>query len=216
VIERFDGDYESDCDWQLDHASTRTLVVRHSFFGHYRNTKPGGKVFLEDVCGGSWDFTGQQVWMRQLNPEARGDAFNVRATDTKLWALGYKTEGPKTAFTATGGQLEVLAAFLYANRGTDKDTPAFDLTDCPLTASYVNHLGGHYRPQIRARRAASLVELDLSLNLKVPDNPIFTHRHTLDGKTVTESTMTKRDKASPLRAHRHGSYGVKVPLLVAE
>jgi hypothetical protein len=122
VLERFDGDYESDCDWQLDHASTRTLVVRHSFFGHYRNSKPGGKVFLEDVCGGDWDFTGQRVWMRQLNPEARGDSFNVRATDTKLWALGYKTEGPKTAITATGGQLEVLAAFLYANRGTDLST----------------------------------------------------------------------------------------------
>jgi hypothetical protein len=52
--------------------------------------------------------------------------------------------------------------------------------------------------------------------LRDPDNPVFSHRHTRDGKTVTESTMTKRDKASPLRAHRHGSYGVKVPLVVAE
>ena len=27
--------------------------------------------------------------------------------------------------------------------------------------------------------------------------------------------MTKRDKASPLRAYRHGSYGVKVPLVIS-
>jgi hypothetical protein len=62
--------------------------------------------------------------------------------------------------------------------------------------------------------AASLAELDLSLNLKDPDNPVFSHRQTRDEKTVTETTMTKRDKDSPLRAYRHGSYGVKVPLVV--
>jgi len=214
VLERFDGDYESQCDWQLDYASTRTLVLRHSFFGHYRNTVPGGKVFIEDVCGGDWEFTGQRVWMRQFNPEARGDKFNVRMTDTRLWALGYKTEGPKTAVTARGGQLEVLAGFLYANRGTDKDAAAFDLTDTTLTANYVNHLGGHYRPQIRARRATSLAELKLDLDLKDPDNPVFTHRLTRDGATITESAMTKRDKDSPLRAFRHGSYGAKLPLVL--
>lgn len=219
VLERFDGDYESECDWQLDHASTRSLVVRHSFFGHYRNTVPGGKVFLEDVCGGDYEFTGQRVWARQFNPEAKGDAFNVKATDTKLWALGYKTEGPKTAFTAKGGQLEILAGFLYANRGTDKDAAAFDLTDCTFSANYVNHLGGHYRPQIRAKNTKgvqSLAELDLSLDLENPDNPIFTLRHTRDGKIVADITMTKRDKDSPLRAFRHGSYGVKVPLVVSQ
>lgn len=217
VLERLDGDYESDCELQMEHASTRALVVRHAFFGHYRNTVPGGRVFLDDVCGGNREFTGQRVWMRQMNPEARGKSFNVRATDTQLWAFGFKTEGPKTAFTARGGQLEVLAAFLYANRGTDKDAAAFDLTDCTLTANYVNHLGGHYRPQIRAKRttgAASQAELRLDLDLKNPDNPFFTHRLSRDGATITESTMTKRDKDSPLRAYRHGSYSVKVPLLV--
>jgi Pectate lyase superfamily protein len=214
VLERFDGDYESQCDCQLDHASQRALVVRHAFFGHYRNTVPGGKVFIEDVCGGNWDFTGQSVWMRQLNPEARGDAFNVRAVNSSIWALGYKTEGPKTAFTARGGQIEVLAAFLYANRGTDKDAATFELTDTTLTANYVNHLGGHYRPQIRARFGGRLAELKLDLNLSDADNPVFTHRLTREGTVITEATMTKRDKQSPLRAYRHGSYGVKVPVLI--
>jgi hypothetical protein len=215
ILERCDGDYESACDWQLDHASKRSLVVRHAFFGHYRNTMPGGKVFLEDVCGGDWEFTGQSVWMRQFNPEARGDAFNVRATDTKLWALGYKTEGPKTAITAKGGQLEVLAAFLYANRGTEKDAPAFDLTDTTLTASYVNHLGGHFRPQIRCRKGRSLAELRLDLDFSNPDNLTLRHLLTRDGSVVTDATMGKRDKESPLRVYRHGSYGVKIPLVTA-
>lgn len=214
VLERFDGDYESQCEWMLDHASTRAVVVRHAFFGHYRNTLPGGKVFIEDVCGSDYEFTGQSVWMRQFNPEARGDAFNVRATDTKLWAFGYKTEGPKTAFTATGSQLEVLAAFLYANRGTDRDAAAFDLTESILTANYVNHLGGHYRPQIRASRDATQAELRLELDFSNPDNLTMLHRLTRDGQTITESTMGKRDKDSPLRVYRHGSYGIKLPLVV--
>lgn len=215
VLERFDGDYESQCEWMLDHASTRAVVVRHAFFSRYRNTLTGGKVFIEDVCGGDYEFTGQRVWMRQFNPEARGNAFNVRATDTKLWAFGYKTEGPKTAFTASGSHLEVLAAFLYANRGTEQDAAAFDLTDSILTANYVNHLGGHYRPQIRARRGATQADLRLELDFSNPDNLTMLYRLTRNGQTITESTMGKRDKDSPLRAYRHGSYGVKVPLVVA-
>jgi hypothetical protein len=116
--------------------------------------------------------------------------------------------GQVSGFRRRAGRASRSAGrILYANRCADKDAAAFDLTDCTLTANYVNHLGGHHRPQIRARRAASLAELDLSLNLKDPDNPIFTHRHTREGKTVIDATMTKRDKDSPLRAHRHGSYG---------
>jgi len=191
VLERFDGDYENNCEWQIDHASTRALVLRHAFLGHYRNTKPGGRVFIEDVCGGDWEFNGQLVWMRQMNTEAKGDAFNIRMNGTKLWALGLKTEGPKTVVTAQRSQLEVLAGFLYANRGTDSDAAAFEFTDSIITANYVNHLGGHYRPQLRVRRGTSLAELKLDLDLKNPDNP------------------------SPLRAYRHGSYGVKVPLATA-
>jgi hypothetical protein len=34
LLDRSEGDYESDCDWQLDHASRRTAGVRHAFFGH--------------------------------------------------------------------------------------------------------------------------------------------------------------------------------------
>ena len=114
-----------------------------------------------------------------------------------------------------GDHLDVLAGFLYANRGTDKDAAGFDLTDTTFTASYVNHLGGHYRPQLRERHSASLGELKLDLGLSNPDNPIFNHRVTRDGKTITESTMGKRDNESPLAVFRHGSYGVKIPLSIS-
>jgi Pectate lyase superfamily protein len=216
TMERIDGDYESDCEYQIEHATKRTLVVQHSFIGHYRNSVNGGKVFVNDVCGGNWDFNGQDVWMRQLNPEARGDNFNVRLNNSRLWALGYKTEGPKTALLAKSSRIELMAGFLYANRGTEKDAVAFDLFETQLTANYVNHLGGHYRPQVRAKNKAQEATLELSLDFSNPDDLVFSHRQTLNDETTIDEKMTKRTPKSPLKAFRHGSYGVKVPLLHVE
>jgi hypothetical protein len=212
-IERFDGDYVGDSKIILDHASKRTLVIRHSMIGRYRNTVPGGKVHLEDVCGGNWEFDGQQVWARQINPEARGQDFNFRLQKTDFWALGVKTEGPKTIFTAADSHLEIHAGFFYANRGTEEGAAAFDLTRSSLVANYVNHLGGNYRPQIRSRSGSSLGEILLHTDFSDRDNLAFLHRVVLDGETLREAIDTRGAPASS-RIYRHGSYGVKVPLAI--
>lgn len=211
-FDRIDGDYGSRVKYILEHASTRTVVVRHSMIGRYRNTVPGGKVFVEDVCGGDWDFRGQSVWMRQINPEARGDDFNVRLVDTAYWGLGFKTEGPKTAITATNSRVELFGAFLYANRGTDKGAAAFDLTNSDLSAGWVNHLGGSYRPQVRSRDESPR-EWYLHTDFANPDDLGFVYERR-EGSEVLESTRSGRKQPTAEQVFRHGSYGVKVPLFV--
>jgi hypothetical protein len=96
----------------IDHASTRTLVLRdlHTQVGAlYRNSVPGGKVFIENVCTtdkfdpnpNCFTFTGQKVWARQINPE-RADP-EILNDGSSLWVLGFKSEGPGCAFRTTGG-----------------------------------------------------------------------------------------------------------------
>jgi hypothetical protein len=211
-FDRIDGDYGSRVRRIIEHASTRTVVVRHSMIGRYVNTVPGGKVFVEDVCGGDWEFRGQSVWMRQINPEARGDDFNVRLVDSTYWGLGFKTEGPKTAITATNSRVELFGAFLYANRGTDKGAAAFDLTNSDLSAGWVNHLGGAYRPQVRCRDEVSK-EWHLFTDFANPDDLGFVYERRVGGE-VLETTRSSRRQSTAEQAYRHGSYGVKVPLFV--
>jgi hypothetical protein len=96
----------------VDHASTRTLVlsdIHMHFCAAYRNSVTGGKVFIENVFAMNqfrpeippFDFRGQRVWARQLNPE-RNDP-QVRNDGGSLWVLGFKTEHSGTAYLTTGG-----------------------------------------------------------------------------------------------------------------
>lgn len=212
-IERFDGDYAGDSEVILEQASARTLVLRHSMIGRYRNTVPGGKVHIEDVCGGDWEFDGQEVWARQINPEARGDGFNFRLRGSKLWALGVKTEGPKTVFSAEDSHIEVHAGFFYANRGTEEGAAAFELVRSTLVANYINHLGGSYRPQIRVGGGKRRGEIYLHTDFSDRENLAFVHRAVLDGKVLHES-IDRQKAPGASRVYRHGSYGVKVPLVI--
>jgi hypothetical protein len=102
----------------IDHASTRTLVlsdIHMHFCAAYRNSVQGGKVFIENVFAMNqfrpevpvFDFKGQHVWARQINPE-RNDPEILNDGGT-LWILGFKTEQQGTAFrTVNGGRTEVL------------------------------------------------------------------------------------------------------------
>ena len=152
VFERFNNTYGNKAKYFFEQATTRTLVLKNLGYSGYRNTKPGGKLFLDDVVGDQWDFDRQKVWARQLNPEAKGEgaeSFNIRNRGGDLWILNLKTEGPKTAVeTSAGGRTEVLGGYLYPSRGADKDAAAFEVKDGKLSASYTNQ-HGIFEPQVR-------------------------------------------------------------------
>jgi len=118
----------------VDHASTRTLVlsdIHMHFCAAYRNSVPGGKVFIENVCGMNqfrpeipvFDFKGQKVWARQINPE-RNDP-EIRNDGGRVWIFGFKTEHHGTAFhTLNGGSTEVLGGTMNQSvKGDGESAP---------------------------------------------------------------------------------------------
>lgn len=157
MIERFIGAESGTCF--VEHASKRTLVIRHVPFRGYVNSVPGGKVFLEDFIGVNLRFDRQRVWMRGWNCEAKGgqDSFNGINRGGDLWVLGVKTEGPKTVITTShGGRTELLGGTVYPNRGTDGQ-PAFLCQDALQSLSYPVNSGwispdALYEEQVREVR----------------------------------------------------------------
>jgi hypothetical protein len=131
----------------VDHASKRTLILKdlHTQLGSmYRNSTPGGKVFIENVCStdqfepkrNCFTFTGQKVWARQLNPE-RADP-EVLNDGSSLWVLGFKSEGAGCAFeTRNGGSTEILNGIFNLWPNPRKGRPAVinDHSSVSVTAS---------------------------------------------------------------------------------
>lgn len=110
----------------VEHAAHRALILRdlHTQTGAmYRNTVPGGTVFIENVActdqfpphPNPFTFRGQTVWARQLNPE-RGFPQVLNEGGT-LWVLGFKTEGLGAGFETRDGATEILGG--AANMGGD-------------------------------------------------------------------------------------------------
>jgi len=115
----------------VDHASTRTVVLSDLtclLGAMYTNSTPGGKVFIENVFSqnkgcrehGCFQFHGQHVWARQINPEKANP--QIRNDGSSLWILGFKTEHPGallgTAFlTENGGRTEVLGGTINQSVG---------------------------------------------------------------------------------------------------
>ena len=110
----------------FENNSPKTVVIKHcagwvgaaGFRRSYRNTKAGtGKLFVEDVFLPGWEFNGQTVWARQLNPEnSDGDGSGPQVLNSggRLWILGFKTEGPAPFIsTSNGGTTELLGAYNY-------------------------------------------------------------------------------------------------------
>ncbi len=103
---------------RFEHAKASTLIIRNALIGGYRNTVPGGRVFLYDVCGSRWDFDRQDVWARQLNaessPKRDPESFNVRVRGGRFAVLGIKTEYGNTVLEARdGAKVEVLGGWSY-------------------------------------------------------------------------------------------------------
>ncbi len=138
--------YGAKTDVHIEHASPRTLVYRG---GSYRNTVPGGKVFIYDTVAVPMHFDRQQVWARQLNPESYNYPAMIVNRGGDLWVLGLKTEKDRTVVaTLDGGRTEVLGGFLYKNRQRNPDqAPAFVVEDSKFKAVYRNKQLP-YQPQI--------------------------------------------------------------------
>ncbi len=122
ILERFESGYANKAACYLEHAASRTLVVKAAILGgSYRNTGTG-KLFLDDVCGSPWVFRRQAVWARQLNPESKET--KVLNDGGTLWILNLKTEKAGTAVhTKGGGRTEILGGYIYYNRGNEGTVP---------------------------------------------------------------------------------------------
>ncbi len=132
----------------IEHATKRPLILKTLMinFGAaqtpshltYRNTVPGAEVFIEDVVSGRWEFTGQQVWARQFNPEPTGTRLTVDGGT--FWVLGYKTERwGEIAVAKNGAKVEILGG-LSQTSGSKQDAMFLnDNSDISVFFSEVNH-----------------------------------------------------------------------------
>ena len=104
----------------MEHAAGRTLVLRRvmsNFQGGTVYTNTGkGDLFIEDMVGGTFHFTDQNVWARQFNPEPQATkAINDGGT---LWVLGMKWERPGSALVnRAGGRAEILGGLSQTHGG---------------------------------------------------------------------------------------------------
>jgi hypothetical protein len=160
VLERLNETFGSHAKVWIEHAAAdRTLVLKNSILmGRYESTG-GGRVFLEDVCGGPFVFRKQDVWARQLNQEAEGT--HVVNDGGRLWVLGYKTERGGTLLeTTNGGRTEVLGCFAYATTGVSP-APMFVAQDSAFSVTMGEaHYGGRFDILVRETRRGQTRELN--------------------------------------------------------
>ncbi|MGC9502624.1 PA14 domain-containing protein [Baaleninema sp.] len=141
-IERFWGNSGGGSFYWFDQATTQPLTMRNILTSSgtaYRNSVTGGKVFIEDVTIGGWEFNQQRVWARQLNPEIA--TTNILNNGSDLWILGLKTEKEGVVVeNVNGGRTEVLGGLIYPAGGGDRipvDRPAFINNESQLTIAGV-------------------------------------------------------------------------------
>lgn len=161
----------------FENNSPRTVVIRHcsGWIGttgqrhSYRNTpKATGKLFVEDVFMPGWQFTGQQVWTRQFNPENNcgdGSYPQVENIGGKLWVLGFKTEGPAPFIsTSAGGTTELLGAYNYISATDSPKVPAksvpYEIKEATAGLAFTteNFRDNDYDFYIRQTEAGKVIE----------------------------------------------------------
>ncbi len=160
LLERFEGGYGNHAKCYIEQATSRTLVLRTcTLGGSYRNTV-SGKLFLDDVCGAPWDFSKQQVWARQLNPENHGT--KIVNDGGSFWCLNLKTEKAGTAvLTKGGGKSEILGGYVYFNRGNE-GTVAFVNQESALSfVAVINGAKGSLAQETRGGETRELAKWPL-------------------------------------------------------
>lgn len=105
-------------------------------------TKPGlqsvGKLFIENtiVTGLTLGVKGQKVFARQLNGEVNG--LKMTAVGSKIWCLGFKTEGSGAVLVLSEqGVFELLAGFFYSTVASPAGTKAFTSNYSTMSLNYI-------------------------------------------------------------------------------
>jgi hypothetical protein len=112
VLERISSGFGGKKIYGIQNNTARTVVLRDSEFYAYRNQAGAGALFVENVVAGTFTFTGQTVWARQLNQESEGT--HITNAGGTLWILGLKTErGGTLVATQDGGRSEILGGLCY-------------------------------------------------------------------------------------------------------
>lgn len=145
-----------------EHATANTLVIRDGDIS-YRNTVPGGRVFLENVVGSDMVFTGQRVWARQLNPEGSGGAHIIN-DGGDLYVLGHKTEGDAVVLdNRNRARAVLLGGLIYPSTEIpDRSKPMFINNESSLSFSlpescYITN--GNYAVWVRDTRNGVTTDL---------------------------------------------------------
>lgn len=132
-------DNYGDGNWDIDHASTRGVIVLGGASA-YRNTVSGGRAwFLDNGPGHGTVVTGpnQWVWSWHANPESYGWQPNIRNDSGVLWMLGVKTEKDRTIITTTGGGFtELVGGLFFKNRQRIGMVPAMINIDSHVSCSF--------------------------------------------------------------------------------
>lgn len=136
VVEQFDTDFGDYTGNVIEHASSRTLVLRQIAInlktpGNALATADGGtgELFVDDFTGNPVMIKRQHAWLRQFNPEGTGKAHLTNDGGT-VWVLGMKTEGVAPMVeTTNGGKTEVLGALLGSSNYVDPNLPGFKVGD---------------------------------------------------------------------------------------
>ncbi|MBY0456783.1 MAG: hypothetical protein K2V38_05565, partial [Gemmataceae bacterium] len=159
--------------------SLTTLVLKDGVGGSYRNGVRGGKVFIEDWTMSDLRFTGQQAWVRQINPEETVDRPKIVNDGGDLWILGLKIEGRSTQVnTINGGRTEVLGGLIYNVYYVPTDYPAFTTTNSSLSFSLAESNSiyqGYYTTWVRDARNG------VTRDLTIDNAPIDGGRSNFDG-----------------------------------
>lgn len=140
----------------VEHASTRTLVIRNGG-GHVRTNPGSGPLFLEDVGAGRVECRSQNVWARQLNTEGLETVESYILNDAgNVWILGIKTEKPNTVMrTIGGGRTELLGGLVFPVFSVPSDLPAFINEESSHSLIYVMNaydLANNYEIQVKETR----------------------------------------------------------------
>ncbi|UYZ62045.1 glycosyl hydrolase family 28-related protein [Hymenobacter weizhouensis] len=146
----------------LEHASPATLVVEHvtAFSGNAYKASGAGKVFVNDAAISGWTFNaGQQVWLRQINPESNSTM--IANNGATLWVLGVKTEGWGTVISTTsGGKTEVVGGLLYPVRSDyERKYPAFVVDNASASLTFTHTGNERYEVYVQETRGSETRQL---------------------------------------------------------
>jgi hypothetical protein len=167
---------------RIEVATSRPVYIKCCWFhGLTMVPESTGDLFLDETGADLRLNPGQNVWIRQYNPEnnpfriQHGGRYKLPRTyvinrGANLWVLSMKTESPAVhVVTLDGGRSEILGGFFrdhfaphqyrwFGDSPVDgvalREVPYFITRDASLTASYVQFAGG--RGNARALQAIEI------------------------------------------------------------